>query len=173
LRFTESGQELWRRIQDVLGRAWKWVKTVFQGIKDAVAAGDMKRAAEIAWTAVLAVIANAVDWIIGVADGLRGSFGATFGAMLDLIRTGDWQGAAELAMSALAAAWHTGIAHLMESWGGYIRAVVETFAGAMAQIARFTSLACLNFALFFLRLKNFFLRIMLRRRWEFLRRVGR
>jgi TP901 family phage tail tape measure protein len=52
------------------------------------------------------------------------------------IQNNDWKGAAEIAFTALKAAWFQGIADIMEKWGGFIRAVVETFAGAMNSIAR-------------------------------------
>lgn len=136
LRFTETGRQMYATAAETLGRLWSWVKTVFAGIWAAVGSGDLALAAEIAWAAVQVAVSAAVDWIVGLVRGLKDDWGETFNAILNALTSGDFGGAAEIAFGALQTAWSQGIANLLGAWGDYIKSIVQTFAGAMQQIAK-------------------------------------
>jgi hypothetical protein len=60
----------------------------------------------------------------------------TFDGIRDALLVGDLEGAAEIAMAGFGAAWSEGLAKLMENWGGWIKAIVETAAEAFQEIAK-------------------------------------
>lgn len=135
-RFTQAGQHLWATIQTALGNAWQWTRAVFAGIYQAVAAGDLALAAEIAWTAVQVVIATALESIANMVDGLLGGFSATFEGIAAALRSGDIAAAGRIAMAGLFSVWRQGVADLMKVWGDYLKFVVKSFATGMSQVAK-------------------------------------
>lgn len=59
----------------------------------------------------------------------------TFEGVREALADGDLAGAAEIALAGLGAAWNEGLAKLMGNWGNFVNGLVETFAGAVQEIA--------------------------------------
>lgn len=74
--------------------------------------------------------------LVSEFQSFRGIGLETFEGIRDALLSGDLEGAAEIAMAGFGAAWSEGLAKLMENWGGWIKAIVETAADAFQEIGK-------------------------------------
>ncbi len=59
-----------------------------------------------------------------------------FGGIGDALALGDLGLAGEIAMLGLQEAFYTGMAAIIERWGGWVKSIVEVFAGAMGAVQK-------------------------------------
>jgi hypothetical protein len=78
LKFTESGRQMAAYLGDQFGQLLGSVKDVFGGIVDALNAGDMTLAANIAWAGVKLAFWSATDSILSGYDSLKAAGAAAW-----------------------------------------------------------------------------------------------
>jgi len=88
----------------------------------------------IAWMKYSGAGQEALGSLMKGSEDYRAIASETFSGVKAALKAGDLSSAAAIAWAGLKAEWYTGIADLSEKWGSYIKAIVESFAGAMAGI---------------------------------------
>jgi len=63
VKWSETGRAAYTYLADNFGQLLSWVKTVFAGIRNAMAAGDMQLASEIMWAGIQVVWTKGLAWI--------------------------------------------------------------------------------------------------------------
>jgi len=62
-RWTDAGQSAYQSLSSTLGKLLSWAREVFGGISDAMAAGDLKLAAEVAWAGIKVAWTKGTGWL--------------------------------------------------------------------------------------------------------------
>jgi hypothetical protein len=106
-------QDFYASATDVLG-----------GIYDAIAAGDLELAVQIAWAGAKTA------WAVGLSD-LASITGEMFGGMLQSLAAGDWAAAGDQAMLALQSAFTAGMGVLDDIWTGLKNVIDQTITYVM------------------------------------------
>ena len=73
---------------------------------------------------------------MGSLSKLLDVFGETFDGVKAAIMDGDFGGAIDILMAGVSAAWHTGLAGLLEQTGGFAKGVLEVFVGIASAVSR-------------------------------------
>lgn len=128
VKYTESGRRAMNAVKRVLGSLLTEAKRVFGGINEALAAGDIALAAEIAFTALKLAAMKALD-------ALSGLVGGTITTIASQILKGDFAGAWSTTLEGLSSLWATwseGIVSLVTSMA---ESVVNVWEKMVAFIA--------------------------------------
>ena len=108
--YADSVRRVYEKAREYLGQMFAFVGRVMGGVRDALAAGDLAGAVNIAWTAAK------VAWITGLME-LSDLTGGAFDGIFANLAAGRWSAAGEAAMNALQQAWLSGIGILSGLWG--------------------------------------------------------
>lgn len=98
-------------VMRTLGQMRDFAARVMGGIEDAIRAGNLGAAVEIAWTAAKVAWANALHWIAEMTDG-------ALGGVLNLLAAGKWGEAASLAALAISNAFNQAVRGFEDIWLG-------------------------------------------------------
>lgn len=120
LYFTSSGQSAFQGIKSTAMTLLETVKTALGGIGDALMAGDLQLAGQIAITGLKLVFIQGVE---AIADAIGGTFGAAIGTIGSQLIKGD-----------LAGAWNTTIASMAALWAKFSEGVVSVFSAAATAV---------------------------------------
>jgi hypothetical protein len=135
---SETGRGVWIWIKQAAAGAWNGVAAGGQWLADSLGSvwTSITAAAGTAWQWIADTCGRFVQWISDVWTNQSAIWGETFAGIGEALMNGDLESACQIAIDGVSAIWNQGIADLMTSWGDWIKAIVETFAGAMQQIAK-------------------------------------
>lgn len=119
--FTESGQKTMGVLQRVFGDIFKTAKDTFGGIGDALRAGNLELAAEIAFTGLQLAALQALGAI-------RELFGDTVANVIGQLASGDLQGAWDTMTAGLAAAWDSLMQGIISAMASAADALIDLWA---------------------------------------------
>lgn len=102
LAWTDSGQDAISKLKGVLSPFLAIFTETFAGIKDALMAGDLSLAGEIALTGLRLAFLVGIDML---ANSVGGAFGDFLGTIGTQIASGDFAGAWETAVLGMSAIW--------------------------------------------------------------------
>lgn len=120
LLFTESGRAAGQAVRDAVLPVIETIQTAMSGIGDALLAGNLQLAGQIAVTGLQLVFQQGVEFITGL---IGGRFGAVIGDIATRLIKGD-----------LAGAWQTVIKSMATLWASFSQGIVGVFAKAAAKI---------------------------------------
>jgi hypothetical protein len=81
-------------------------------------------------------LGRAWDWIMDKTKALREDFSAAFGAMWNLLKAGDWGGAAKVLWLTLKMEWARGVEFLTDIWVGWKQGFLDIFTDAYHSVAK-------------------------------------
>ena len=130
---TGAGRSIWTAYGDAVRRVYQTVATylgqmaafagkVIGGVKDALVAGDLAAAVNVAWAGAK------VAWFAALTE-IDRLTGGTFGAILQNLAAGRWAAAGEAAMLTLQVAWKQGIGMLSGAWNQIVDAADVAWVG--------------------------------------------
>lgn len=118
-RFTDSGREMASGIMSTLGEMAEFAKGVFGGITDALSAGDLQLAGQIAMAGLKVAFAAGLDQ-------LRGLVGDTVANAAGQLLSGDLSGAWTTVVTGMAAVWASFEKGVIDS----VTAIADAFVNA-------------------------------------------
>lgn len=134
-RFSETGQNAVRTMTDkitaIIGSLKETFTAAFQGIRDAIGAGDWKLAGQIAVTALKVVFAQGMS---AIATMIGGTMGDTIGKITTLITNGDLSGAWETVALGMEKVWTHFTQGLVDSIAGAVKAAIAMWDGMVKSI---------------------------------------
>jgi hypothetical protein len=107
--YRDSVVRMYQTVMQYLEPILKHFQRVFGGIRDAVMAGDLQLAFQIAIAGIKVAWVEGMNWLAERTGGI-------FGNVLKNLAGGNWKGAAEQAMNGIRVAWLTGINFLDRLW---------------------------------------------------------
>jgi hypothetical protein len=116
MRFTESGQAAAKMLLDYFAPTIDFIKQLIGGIGDALMAGDLSLAGQIAVKGLQIVF---VDGLNTIADLIGGTLGDTLGVVASEITSGNITGA-----------WQTVVKGMAKLWADFSQGVVTVFTSA-------------------------------------------
>ena len=136
-RFGSSATAAYESVRSAGAAVVRDVTRVTDGVRAAIAGGDLEAAVNIAWLGIRKAWADGLVW-------LSKSTGDTFGGILQALSVGDWRSAATQAWTALQIVFEQGVGSLDRLWVGLQDTVGEVvlymrsaFADAIQQVAQF------------------------------------
>lgn len=127
--FTESGQESVGIVKTALGELFEFAKEVFGGISDALISGDLKLAAEIAFTGLQLA---AMETLIA----LRGLFGDAITGIVGRLLQGDIAGAWSDTVSQLGLLWASFSEMVINTMSAMAKTIIDTWQSVTTFIAQ-------------------------------------
>ncbi|MBC7853478.1 MAG: hypothetical protein IAF94_08585, partial [Pirellulaceae bacterium] len=115
-RFTESGRAAIQGLIDLLGPLLETALTTIRGIGDALMAGDLSLAGQIAITGLRLVMLQGME---AIAAGIGGIFGSAISNIGGKLIRGDLQGA-----------WNSVVRNMAALWDGFVAGIVNAFTSA-------------------------------------------
>jgi len=124
LKFTDTGRATATWLASLFGELGKTMRTTLGGIGDALRAGNLQLAAQIAVTGIQLAFAQGVDAISRL---IGGQLGDTFSTIASKVIKGDFMGAWQSALKQLSA-WHAQITEgITAMWTMGARAAVDAW----------------------------------------------
>jgi hypothetical protein len=118
--FTGVGQ----RIRDTFTGIFSTLSTTFGGIRDALAAGDIAAAGQIAMLGLRIAVAQGLEGLIGLFGDTAGEF---IGAFIQQITGGDFAGAFETVILGMSQLWDTFAEGLGNTWSAITDFISSTW----------------------------------------------
>lgn len=131
-RFTESGRAAVQGLVDFFGPLLTTAMTTIRGIGDALMAGDLSLAGQIAITGLRLVMLQGLQAIAGLIGGVLGSAISNIGGKL--IR-GDLKGAWDSVVRNMAALWDGFVAGIVSAFTSAAKAVTDIWAGITKRVS--------------------------------------
>lgn len=132
VRFTASGKAAVAAIMEAIGPLIETIRTLVGGIGDALMAGDLQLAGQIAVKGLQVIFMQGVDFI---ASAIGGTFGAVIGDIGSRLIQGDLRGAWETVIAAMAKLWADFSAGIVSVFTSAANMVVDTWKGAVKSIS--------------------------------------
>ena len=107
--YRDSVVRMYQTVMQYLEPILKHFQRVFGGVKDAVMAGDLQLAFQIAIAGIKVAWVEGMNWLAEQTGGI-------FGNILKNLAGGNWKGAAEQAMNGIRVAWLSGVNFLDRLW---------------------------------------------------------
>ena len=120
LRFIDSGKAALQAITDAVAPMLETIKIAVGGIGDALMAGNLQLAGQIAVKGLQLVFLQGLENIAGLISGTVGAAIMTLGTQLI---QGDFAGA-----------WETAVTAMATLWDGFVAGILASFADAVNQI---------------------------------------
>ena len=129
-KFSDTGKAALKSLMDFFAPMVKLATDTFQGIKDALIAGDIGLAGQIAMAGLKVAFLSGTSAIGGI-------FGDFLGSLAQQILSGDFAGAWETVISGMTSVWSEFAAGVTSMWGKTIQSITE---GIFALVKRFPKL---------------------------------
>lgn len=155
-RFTAALKAAGASALDLFRSMGREATVAFEGIRDAMAVGDLQQAAAVGWLGIRIIWLQGVNHVKGVWDGFTGWVGDRFADGVLTLRlawieftaamVGDWEGG----LDEVAAAWdfHVGIVvGMWQTAGSAINAVIDTIKDNLMGLAAVAAVAAAPLAL--------------------------
>ena len=122
--YGDSVRKVYATVVGYLGQMAAFAGKVFAGVKNAIMAGDLQGAVNVAWTGAK------VAWIAGLME-IDKLTGGMFGGILNNLAAGNWAKAGEAAMIALQIAWQQGVIAVKAMWVEFQNYLSRTWTGVV------------------------------------------
>ena len=130
-RFTESGRQAVSAVLGFFAPMVETIRAAIGGIGDALMAGDLTLAGQIAVKALQLVFQQGLDQI---ASAIGGTLGDVLGTVGTQIIQGDFKGAWDTAVSGMAAIWDAFLAGVLQAMADVVNQIRSLWATAVATI---------------------------------------
>lgn len=131
-QFSDSGRAAFANVMAAIKPLLDTFMATFQGIKDALSAGDLALAGRIA---ILGLKVAFVQGLSAIADAVGGQFGAMIGKLGSQILSGDLTGAWNTAVAGMAAVWETFSSGIVRAFSKAIKSIIAAWKSATIAIA--------------------------------------
>ena len=133
-RYTDSGKQAVKGLQDALAPFVETFKSTFEGIKDALTAGDLALAGKIAVKGLQIAFLQGMELL---RDSIGGIWGDTVSGIGNKIVSGDFAGAWQDAVKGMAAIWAAFSEGVVKTFTAAASAVVDAWQNAVNAIGNF------------------------------------
>lgn len=134
VRFTASGKAAAQFLLDVFKPTLDVIGEALGGIGDALMAGNLQLAGQIAITALQLLFQQGID---SIAELIGGTLGAALGDIGTRLISGDLKGAWDSAVSGMAAMWAAFSSGVVEVFAAAASAVLNTWKATVTAISNF------------------------------------
>ncbi len=132
LRFTESGKAALGSLTAFLQPFITTITTAFGGIADALKAGDLQLAGQIAITGLRLIFLQGIE---AIAKLFSGKIGDAIGTIGKKIAGGDFKGVWDTAVKGMAAVWDGFVAGIVSAFADAAKKVTDIWAGLTKKVS--------------------------------------
>lgn len=133
MRYTESGRAAAASLMGAFGPVLETARSTLGGIYDALASGDLALAGKIAGVGLKTALLQGLQ---GLQSIIGGTWGKTVASIGGSLLSGDFQGAWQTGIKAMAAAWSQFSGWVVSIGTGFAKKVVQVWGTATSNIAQ-------------------------------------